>query len=119
MRPRIKINILNEAITNKCNSSICSFLLKMHDLLLTSQGIHNAVACRLILCAGSIGSAVGGQVYFDGSHFFWGHTVSFIILGIQTVAMFIFYVILKHINQKRSMMTSEEKEKIWRIRNHW
>ena len=53
---------------------------------------------------------MGGQVYFDGPLYFWGHTIAFIFLAIEIVLTFTMRAMLQYINRKRDKMTPEEKQ---------
>ncbi|KAI9491294.1 major facilitator superfamily domain-containing protein [Zychaea mexicana] len=72
---------------------------------------RRAVACAFIAGFGAIGSAIAGQVYFDGPLFFWGNTIAFIFLVIEAIITLILRMMLKHVNKARAKMTVEERER--------
>ncbi|KAG2226550.1 hypothetical protein INT45_005036 [Circinella minor] len=75
---------------------------------------RRAVACGFIQGFGSIGSAIGGQVYFDGPRFFWGHTIAFIFLAVEIILTFIMRLLFQYVNKKRDKMTLDEKQQVIR-----
>ncbi|KAI7847525.1 major facilitator superfamily domain-containing protein, partial [Circinella umbellata] len=75
---------------------------------------RRAVACGFIQGFGSIGSAIGAQVYFDGPRFFWGHTIAFIFLSVEIILTFIMRLMFRYENKKRDNMTLDEKQQVIR-----
>ncbi|KAI8139906.1 major facilitator superfamily domain-containing protein [Fennellomyces sp. T-0311] len=72
---------------------------------------RRAIAGAFIQGFGSIGSAVSGQVYYDGPRFFNGHLIGVVFLAAQMIAVLILRIMLARWNKQRENMTMEEREK--------
>ncbi|KAI8148070.1 major facilitator superfamily domain-containing protein [Fennellomyces sp. T-0311] len=73
---------------------------------------RRAAANGIISTMSSVGSAVGGQIYFDGPDYFWGNCIALIFMVINTMLVIGLRFTLIYINKKRDQMTPEEKEKL-------
>ncbi|KAI8149281.1 major facilitator superfamily domain-containing protein [Fennellomyces sp. T-0311] len=72
---------------------------------------RRAVASGIIFCIDAIGSAIGGQIYFDPPFYLKGHTIGLCTIVLQSTMILTLRIILKRINKKRDSMTAEEKER--------
>ncbi|KAI9490312.1 major facilitator superfamily domain-containing protein [Zychaea mexicana] len=72
---------------------------------------RRAVASGIIFCIDAIGSAVGGQIYFDPPLYWKGHAIGLATVALQSIAILTLRFTLKRINSNRAKMTPEEKER--------
>lgn len=63
-----------------------------------------------IAAVGTIGGAIGGQIYFDPPNYFGGNTIAFCCLGAQTIADLVLRFVLSRENKRRDRMSQEQKE---------
>ncbi|RUS15172.1 major facilitator superfamily domain-containing protein [Endogone sp. FLAS-F59071] len=88
-------------------------LLNVHALLnpsLTSGGLtRRAVASAAIVSIGTIGGAIGGQIYYDPPRYFGGNTIAISCMAVQTVLVMLLRVVFKYENSRRDRLTEAEK----------
>ncbi|KAI7865150.1 major facilitator superfamily domain-containing protein [Spinellus fusiger] len=68
---------------------------------------RRAVASAVIVSIGTIGGAIGGQIYYDGPLYFAGNTIAFSCMAAQTVLVLILRFALARENRRRDKMTKE------------
>ncbi|KAI9484448.1 major facilitator superfamily domain-containing protein [Zychaea mexicana] len=71
---------------------------------------RRALASAAIVAIGTIGGAIGGQIYFDEPLYFGGNTIAFCCLGAQTIADLGLRFMLARENKRRDKLTQEQKE---------
>ncbi|OBZ90025.1 hypothetical protein A0J61_01925 [Choanephora cucurbitarum] len=71
---------------------------------------RRAVASAAIVSVGTIGGAIGGQIYYDGPKYFAGNTIAFSCVAVQTVLVIILRLLLVRENKRRSQLTEEQRE---------
>ena len=71
---------------------------------------RRALASAVIVAVGTVGGAIGGQIYFDEPFYFGGNTIAFCCLGAQTIADITLRIILARENKRRDRLTQEQKE---------
>lgn len=77
----------------------------------TSAGLtRRALASAAIVAVGTIGGAIGGQIYYDPPHYFGGNTIAFCCLAAQTIADIILRFVLARENKRREKLSQEQKE---------
>ncbi|KAI8390043.1 major facilitator superfamily domain-containing protein [Blakeslea trispora] len=71
---------------------------------------RRAVASAAIVSVGTIGGAIGGQIYFDGPKYFVGNTIAFSCIAVQTVLVIVLRLLLARENKRRSKLSEEQRE---------
>ncbi|KAI8799814.1 major facilitator superfamily domain-containing protein [Cladochytrium replicatum] len=71
---------------------------------------RRAVASAAIVSVGTIGGAIGGQIYYDKPKYFNGNRIALICLGAQSVLVLIVRFILVRENKRRDALTIEQAE---------
>ncbi|CAO3655313.1 unnamed protein product [Mucor hiemalis] len=71
---------------------------------------RRAVASAAIVSVGTIGGAIGGQIYYDPPHYFAGNTIAFGCMAAQTVLVFALRILLSRENNRRSKLSEEQRE---------
>ncbi|KAG1455756.1 hypothetical protein G6F56_006991 [Rhizopus delemar] len=71
---------------------------------------RRAVASAAIVSVGTIGGAIGGQIYYDPPKYFGGSTIAFSCMAAQTVLVLILRALLARENKRRQFMTDSQKE---------
>ncbi|CDH54934.1 mfs transporter [Lichtheimia corymbifera JMRC:FSU:9682] len=71
---------------------------------------RRALASAVIVAIGTIGGAIGGQIYFDEPFYFGGNTIAFCCLGAQSIADITLRIVLARENKRRDQLTQEQKE---------
>ncbi|KAG2226815.1 hypothetical protein INT45_005780 [Circinella minor] len=71
---------------------------------------RRALASGAIVAVGTIGGAIGGQIYYDEPLYFGGNTIAFCCLAAQTVTDLVLRFILARENKRREKLTQEQKE---------
>lgn len=71
---------------------------------------RRALASAVIVAVGTIGGAIGGQIYFDAPFYFGGNTIAFCCLGAQSIADITLRFVLARENKRRDKLTQEQKE---------
>ncbi|KAI7861784.1 major facilitator superfamily domain-containing protein [Spinellus fusiger] len=71
---------------------------------------RRAVAAAVIVSFGTIGGAIGGQIYYDPPDYFAGNTIAFACTGAQTIAVVIARIMLNRENKRRDALTQEQKD---------
>ncbi|KAG2233444.1 hypothetical protein INT48_008850 [Thamnidium elegans] len=71
---------------------------------------RRAVASAAIVSVGTIGGAIGGQIYYDPPHYFAGNAIAFACLAAQTLLVIIMRLLLARENKRRSKLSEEQKE---------
>lgn len=69
-----------------------------------------ATASAFIISIGTIGGAVGGQIYMDPPTYFKGNLIALCMVAAQTILVIIVRVALARENARRDKMTEEMKE---------
>ncbi|KAI9012546.1 major facilitator superfamily domain-containing protein [Phycomyces nitens] len=72
---------------------------------------RRAVASASIVSVGTIGGAIGGQIYYDPPLYFAGNTIAFCCVAFQTLLTIVVRLALLRENKRRDKMTSEVKDK--------
>ncbi|ORX90002.1 MFS general substrate transporter [Basidiobolus meristosporus CBS 931.73] len=72
---------------------------------------RRAVASAAIVSVGTIGGAIGGQIYYDPPKYLGGNIIAVSCVGIQTVLVILLRVIFTRENRRRANLTEEQKEK--------
>ena len=71
---------------------------------------RRALASGAIVAVGTIGGAIGGQIYYDEPFYFGGNTIAFCCLAAQTLTDLALRFILARENKRRAKLTQEQKE---------
>ncbi|KAI8146033.1 major facilitator superfamily domain-containing protein [Fennellomyces sp. T-0311] len=71
---------------------------------------RRALASGAIVAVGTIGGAIGGQIYFDEPLYFGGNTIAFCCLGVQSIADIALRFVLARENRRREKLSPEQKE---------
>ncbi|KAF1802634.1 major facilitator superfamily domain-containing protein [Mucor lusitanicus] len=71
---------------------------------------RRAVASAAIVSIGTIGGAIGGQIYYDPPHYFAGNTIAFSCMAGQTVLVILLRILLARENKRRSKLSEEQRE---------
>ncbi|KAL1920358.1 uncharacterized protein VTP21DRAFT_735 [Calcarisporiella thermophila] len=72
---------------------------------------RRAVAAAAIVSVGTIGGAIGGQIYYDPPNYFNGNLISVVLVSIQTVVVILVKFALARENRRKRSMSEEEKQK--------
>ncbi|KAJ1555896.1 hypothetical protein HK405_011127, partial [Cladochytrium tenue] len=70
---------------------------------------RRAAATGLIVSLGTIGGAIGGQIYFDSPKYFHGHTIAISCIAAQTALVVGLRILFVFTNSRRATMSEEEK----------
>ncbi|RUS14958.1 major facilitator superfamily domain-containing protein [Jimgerdemannia flammicorona] len=70
---------------------------------------RRAVASAAIVSVGSIGGAIGGQIYYDAPKYFNGHAIAISCMAAQTVFVVILRFVFAYENSRRERLTEREK----------
>ncbi|KAJ3346502.1 hypothetical protein HDU83_002901 [Entophlyctis luteolus] len=73
---------------------------------------RRAAASGIIVSVGTIGGAIGGQIYYDSPKYFGGNTISLSCLIAQTVLVVVLRYYFVFENKKRANMSEDEKAEI-------
>ncbi|PHZ11527.1 MFS general substrate transporter [Rhizopus microsporus ATCC 52813] len=71
---------------------------------------RRAVASAAIVSVGTIGGAIGGQIYYDPPKYFGGNCIAFGCMAAQTVLVIILRILLARENKRRTFLTDSQKE---------
>ncbi|KAI8379531.1 major facilitator superfamily domain-containing protein [Radiomyces spectabilis] len=71
---------------------------------------RRAVASAAIVAVGTIGGAIGGQIYFDPPHYFAGSMIAFACMVAQTILVIGLRITLARENKRRDQLSPEAKE---------
>ncbi|KAI8077779.1 major facilitator superfamily domain-containing protein [Halteromyces radiatus] len=71
---------------------------------------RRAVGSAFIVSIGTIGGAIGGQIYYDPPEYFYGNLIAVCLVGAQTVLVILVRLVLAYENKRRSKLTEEMKE---------
>ncbi|KAI8329994.1 major facilitator superfamily domain-containing protein [Chlamydoabsidia padenii] len=71
---------------------------------------RKAVGSAFIVSIGTIGGAVGGQIYYDPPDYFYGNLIAVCLVGTQTILVIIVRSALDYENKRRDKLTEEMKE---------
>lgn len=71
---------------------------------------RRAVASAAIVSVGTIGGAIGGQIYYDPPHYFHGNLIAFCCMAAQSVLVLGMRIVLARENRRRSRLTDEQVE---------
>lgn len=71
---------------------------------------RRAVASAAIVSVGTIGGAIGGQIYYDPPHYFAGNAIAFSCLAAQTLLVILMRILLARENKRRTKLTEEQRE---------
>ncbi|KAK9765531.1 hypothetical protein K7432_006071 [Basidiobolus ranarum] len=71
---------------------------------------RRAVASAAIVSFGTIGGAIGGQIYYDPPKYLGGNIIAVSCVALQTVLVIILRVVFTWENRRRSRLTPEQKE---------
>ncbi|KAL0078809.1 major facilitator superfamily domain-containing protein [Phycomyces blakesleeanus] len=71
---------------------------------------RRAVASAVIVSVGTIGGAIGGQIYYDPPTYFAGNTIAFSCVGAQTIVVIIARTLLSRENKRRELLNQEQKD---------
>ncbi|KAI8339504.1 major facilitator superfamily domain-containing protein [Chlamydoabsidia padenii] len=71
---------------------------------------RRAVGSAFIVSIGTIGGAIGGQIYYDPPSYFNGNLIAVCLVGTQTILIIIVRCVLAYENKRRAKMTEEMKE---------
>ncbi|KAG2205801.1 hypothetical protein INT47_003984 [Mucor saturninus] len=71
---------------------------------------RRAVASAAIVSVGTIGGAIGGQIYYDPPHYFAGNAIAFSCLAAQTLLVILMRLLLARENKRRTRLTEEQRE---------
>lgn len=71
---------------------------------------RRAVSSAAIVSVGTIGGAIGGQIYYDPPHYFNGNLIALCCMGAQTVLVIIMRLALAYENRRRARFTPEQRE---------
>ncbi|KAJ3112366.1 hypothetical protein HK100_002367 [Physocladia obscura] len=75
---------------------------------------RRAAASGVIVSIGTIGGAIGGQIYYDPPTYFHGHTIAICCVAAQTVLVIGLRAWFVRENNRRENMTEEEKDALVR-----
>ncbi|RUO95834.1 major facilitator superfamily domain-containing protein [Jimgerdemannia flammicorona] len=70
---------------------------------------RRAVASAAIVSVGTIGGAIGGQIYYDEPRYFGGNTIAISCMAAQTLCVVILRFVFMYENSRRERLTEEEK----------
>lgn len=68
------------------------------------------MASAAIVSVGTVGGAIGGQIYYDPPLYFGGNTIAFACLAAQTIADLVCRFLLARENKRRENLRPEERE---------
>ncbi|ORY02808.1 MFS general substrate transporter [Basidiobolus meristosporus CBS 931.73] len=71
---------------------------------------RRAVASAAIVSFGTIGGAIGGQIYYDPPKYVHGHTIAVCNVGLQTILVVLLRAVFTWENRRRSKLTPEQVE---------
>ncbi|KAI9325660.1 major facilitator superfamily domain-containing protein [Zopfochytrium polystomum] len=74
---------------------------------------RRAAAAGVIVSIGTIGGAIGGQIYFDKwNNYFGGHTIAISCIAAQTALVILLRFVFVNVNKRRSLMDEAEKNAV-------
>ncbi|KAI9020218.1 major facilitator superfamily domain-containing protein [Phycomyces nitens] len=71
---------------------------------------RRAAASAIIVSVGTVGGAIGGQIYYDPPTYFAGNTIAFSCVGAQTIAVIVARILLSRENKRRELLNQEQKD---------
>ncbi|SAL99528.1 hypothetical protein [Absidia glauca] len=71
---------------------------------------RRAVGSAFIVSIGTIGGAIGGQIYYDPPDYFYGNLIAVCLVTTQTLLVVIVRCVLAYENKRRDKLTEEMKE---------
>ncbi|CAO3701074.1 unnamed protein product [Rhizopus stolonifer] len=71
---------------------------------------RRAVASAAIVSVGTIGGAIGGQIYYDPPRYFAGNMIAFLFMAVQTLLVILLRFLLVRENRRRSLLSDIEIE---------
>ncbi|KAI7904169.1 major facilitator superfamily domain-containing protein [Cokeromyces recurvatus] len=73
---------------------------------------RRAVASATIVSFGTIGGAIGGQIYYDPPSYVKGNTIALSFVALQTCLVILLRLLLQHDNKRKQNITTQQQQQL-------